>query len=122
MTISVGPDRATPLNAMTRRPRASHGNGKATSIASVLEIDEVIDPAKTRGWIMTGLRLVPKPCRARTASVPASTPGWHRPRRFSSGIGALLRPQALAAARGKSIVDLTAVDADILQLPVVEVA
>jgi acetyl-CoA carboxylase carboxyltransferase component len=36
-------------------------NGKATSIASVLEIDEVIDPAETRRWVMAGLRSVPKP-------------------------------------------------------------
>jgi len=38
-----------------------YANGKAVSIASVLEIDEVIDPAETRGWIMAGLRSVPKP-------------------------------------------------------------
>jgi acetyl/propionyl-CoA carboxylase alpha subunit len=38
-----------------------YANGKATSIASVLEIDEVIDPAATRHWIMSGLRSVPKP-------------------------------------------------------------
>ena len=38
-----------------------YANGKATSIASVLEIDEVIDPADTRGWIMAGLRSVPPP-------------------------------------------------------------
>jgi acetyl/propionyl-CoA carboxylase alpha subunit/acetyl-CoA carboxylase carboxyltransferase component len=38
-----------------------YANGKATSIASVLEIDEVIDPAETRHWIMAGLRSVPKP-------------------------------------------------------------
>ena len=37
-----------------------YANGKATSIASVLEIDEVIDPADTRHWIMAGLRSVPK--------------------------------------------------------------
>ena len=35
--------------------------GKALSIASVLEIDEVIDPLKTRDWILAGLRTVPKP-------------------------------------------------------------
>jgi acetyl-CoA carboxylase carboxyltransferase component len=35
--------------------------GKATSIASVLEIDEVIDPADTRRWIMAGLRATPAP-------------------------------------------------------------
>jgi acetyl/propionyl-CoA carboxylase alpha subunit/acetyl-CoA carboxylase carboxyltransferase component len=38
-----------------------YANGKAVSIASVLEIDEVIDPADTRHWIMSGLRSVPKP-------------------------------------------------------------
>ncbi|MBX9650397.1 MAG: biotin/lipoyl-binding protein [Xanthobacteraceae bacterium] len=38
-----------------------YANGKATSIASVLEIDEVIDPAETRHWIMSGMRSVPKP-------------------------------------------------------------
>ncbi|MBR0758640.1 ATP-grasp domain-containing protein [Bradyrhizobium jicamae] len=37
-----------------------YANGKAVSIASVLEIDEVIDPADTRHWIMAGLRSVPK--------------------------------------------------------------
>ena len=31
-----------------------YANGKAVSIASVLEIDEVIDPAETRHWIMCG--------------------------------------------------------------------
>ena len=38
-----------------------YANGKAVSIASVLEIDEVIDPAETRRWIMAGLQSVPKP-------------------------------------------------------------
>jgi len=38
-----------------------YANGKAVSIASVLEIDEVIDPAETRDWIMAGLRSVPTP-------------------------------------------------------------
>jgi acetyl/propionyl-CoA carboxylase alpha subunit len=38
-----------------------YANGKAVSIASVLEIDEVIDPTDTRHWIMSGLRSVPKP-------------------------------------------------------------
>ncbi|WP_024574075.1 MULTISPECIES: carboxyl transferase domain-containing protein [unclassified Afipia] len=40
-----------------------YANGKATSIASVFEIDNVIDPAETRGWIMAGLRSVPKPAK-----------------------------------------------------------
>jgi acetyl-CoA carboxylase carboxyltransferase component len=38
-----------------------YANGKAVSIASVCEIDEVIDPADTRHWITSGLRSVPKP-------------------------------------------------------------
>jgi acetyl/propionyl-CoA carboxylase alpha subunit/acetyl-CoA carboxylase carboxyltransferase component len=38
-----------------------YSNGKASSIASVFEIDEVIDPADTRRWIMAGLRSVPAP-------------------------------------------------------------
>ncbi len=38
-----------------------YADGKAVSIASVLEIDEVIDPAETRDWIMAGLRSVPTP-------------------------------------------------------------
>ena len=37
-----------------------YANGKAVSIASVLEIDQVIDPAETRRWIMAGLQSVPK--------------------------------------------------------------
>jgi len=36
-------------------------SGKATSIASVLEIDEVIDPEQTRRWVMAGLRATPAP-------------------------------------------------------------
>jgi len=38
-----------------------YDKGKATSIASVLEIDAVIDPARTREWILAGLRSVPVP-------------------------------------------------------------
>lgn len=38
-----------------------YANGKATSIASVFEIDNVIDPAETRRWVMAGLRSVPTP-------------------------------------------------------------
>jgi acetyl/propionyl-CoA carboxylase alpha subunit/acetyl-CoA carboxylase carboxyltransferase component len=38
-----------------------YANGKAVSIASVFEIDNVIDPAETRRWVMAGLRSVPKP-------------------------------------------------------------
>ena len=47
-----------------------YANGKAVSIASVLEIDEVIDPADTRHWIMSGLRSVPKPPARTTRKRP----------------------------------------------------
>ncbi|GGC91531.1 carboxyl transferase domain-containing protein [Chelatococcus reniformis] len=35
--------------------------GKATSIATVLEIDNVIDPAETRSWLLRGLASTPAP-------------------------------------------------------------
>jgi acetyl-CoA carboxylase carboxyltransferase component len=37
----------------------SYERGKALSAATLLEFDEVIDPAETRKWIMAGLRSVP---------------------------------------------------------------
>jgi acetyl-CoA carboxylase carboxyltransferase component len=37
--------------------------GKATNMAAFLEIDDVIDPADTRRWILRGLRSVPEPPR-----------------------------------------------------------
>ena len=40
-----------------------YADGKATSIASVLEIDGVIDPAETRRWIVSGLNAAPAPGR-----------------------------------------------------------
>jgi len=38
-------------------------NGKALSVASVVEIDAVIDPAETRGWLLRGLKACPVPPR-----------------------------------------------------------
>jgi acetyl-CoA carboxylase carboxyltransferase component len=35
--------------------------GKALSTASLFELDDVIDPAETRRWIMAGLRSTPAP-------------------------------------------------------------
>jgi acetyl-CoA carboxylase carboxyltransferase component len=39
----------------------AYEHGKAINMAAVLEIDDVIDPAETRHWIMCGLRSQPKP-------------------------------------------------------------
>ena len=38
--------------------------GKALSVASVVEIDAVIDPAETRAWLVRGLKACPVPPRA----------------------------------------------------------
>jgi acetyl-CoA carboxylase carboxyltransferase component len=35
----------------------AYENGKALNMASFLEIDDVIDPAESRRWIRSGLRL-----------------------------------------------------------------
>jgi acetyl-CoA carboxylase carboxyltransferase component len=37
-----------------------YAHGKAINMASVLEIDDVIDPVETRHWIMCGLRSLPE--------------------------------------------------------------
>ena len=50
-------------------------NGKAVSIASVLEIDEVIDPAETRHWIAAGLRSLP-PVPPRTGRKRPCVDAW----------------------------------------------
>jgi acetyl/propionyl-CoA carboxylase alpha subunit/acetyl-CoA carboxylase carboxyltransferase component len=38
---------------------AAYANGQAINMASYLEIDDVIDPAQTRDWIMRGLKAAP---------------------------------------------------------------
>jgi acetyl/propionyl-CoA carboxylase alpha subunit/acetyl-CoA carboxylase carboxyltransferase component len=52
-----------------------YANGKAVSIASVLEIDEVIDPAETRHWIVAGLRSMP-PTPPRTGRKRPCIDAW----------------------------------------------
>ena len=54
---------ADPDGARSRIPphvAESYERGKAISTASVLEIDDVIDPAETRAWILRGLNSVAK--------------------------------------------------------------
>jgi len=48
----------------------SYEVGKATNIASVLEIDQVIDPVETRRWIIRGLESCPAPHRRETRKRP----------------------------------------------------
>ena len=52
--------RAQTLQAMVA---VAYERGKAINMASLLEIDAVIDPAETRAWILRGLRSVPAPAR-----------------------------------------------------------
>jgi acetyl-CoA carboxylase carboxyltransferase component len=40
---------------------AAYEKGKAINMASFLEIDDVIDPAESRRWIVAGLRALPAP-------------------------------------------------------------
>jgi acetyl-CoA carboxylase carboxyltransferase component len=42
---------------------AAYERGKAINMASLIEIDAVIDPAETRTWILRGLRSVPREAR-----------------------------------------------------------
>ena len=39
----------------------AYAQGKALNVASMLELDSVIDPRDTRSWIVRGLRAVPAP-------------------------------------------------------------
>jgi acetyl-CoA carboxylase carboxyltransferase component len=39
----------------------AYERGKALSTATLFEIDDVIDPADTRSWVMAGLRSLPPP-------------------------------------------------------------
>lgn len=52
-----------------------YANGKATSIASVFEIDDVIDPAETRRWILAGLGAQP-PMAQRTTRKRPCVDAW----------------------------------------------
>ena len=45
-------------------------HGKAVSYATYFELDDVIDPADSRRWIMTALRSVPPPARRRRKKRP----------------------------------------------------
>jgi acetyl-CoA carboxylase carboxyltransferase component len=64
--ISDPAEREAALQAMVA---VAYERGKAANVASLLELDAVIDPAETRAWVMRGFRSVP----------PPSSP---RPRRF----------------------------------------
>ncbi|WP_027515821.1 carboxyl transferase domain-containing protein [Bradyrhizobium sp. WSM1417] len=49
------------LSTFNRLVAERYENGKALNAASLFEIDDVIDPAETRKWVLSGLRSVPPP-------------------------------------------------------------
>ncbi|HEY0394865.1 MAG TPA: carboxyl transferase domain-containing protein [Candidatus Elarobacter sp.] len=53
----------------------SYAQGKALNVASMVEIDAVIDPAETRDWIVRGLRAVPPP-QSRSGKKRPSIDTW----------------------------------------------
>jgi acetyl-CoA carboxylase carboxyltransferase component len=54
-------DPAERLAEYEKRVARLYEMGKAVNTASYFEIDDVIDPAESRRWIMTALRAAPKP-------------------------------------------------------------
>jgi acetyl-CoA carboxylase carboxyltransferase component len=58
-----------------RRVDALYARGKATNVASVLEIDDVIDPSDTRRWILRGLKTA-KPPLPRRGKKRAYVDAW----------------------------------------------
>ncbi|TYL70912.1 carboxyl transferase domain-containing protein [Bradyrhizobium cytisi] len=59
--LSAIEDPAERLSTFKRMVADRYEHGKAVNEASFFEIDDVIDPAKTREWILAGLRSVPPP-------------------------------------------------------------
>ena len=54
--LDAEPDPAARQALFEKLVGRMYENGKALSVASVVEIDAVIDPAETRAWIIRGLR------------------------------------------------------------------
>ena len=53
----------------------AYDRGKALSTATLFEIDDVIDPADTRSWVMSGLRSLP-PTKRRTGKKRPCVDTW----------------------------------------------
>jgi acetyl-CoA carboxylase carboxyltransferase component len=47
--------------AFEKRVDLMYERGKAVNYATAFEIDDVIDPAESRKWILAGLKSAPKP-------------------------------------------------------------
>jgi acetyl-CoA carboxylase carboxyltransferase component len=53
----------------------AYERGQALSAATLFEIDDVIDPAETRSWIMAGLRSLP-PAKPRSGKKRPCVDTW----------------------------------------------
>ena len=53
----------------------AYERGKALNTASLFELDNVIDPAATRDWVLNGLRAMPAP-PPRTGKKRAFVDAW----------------------------------------------
>jgi acetyl-CoA carboxylase carboxyltransferase component len=62
--LDVQPDEAAKKALFEKLVGRMYETGKALSVASVVEIDAVIDPAETRAWLVRGLKACPVPPRA----------------------------------------------------------
>jgi hypothetical protein len=63
------------LSTFNRMVADMYERGKALNTASLFELDDVIDPADTRKWILAGLRTVPSPA-LRTGKKRPFVDGW----------------------------------------------
>ncbi|TWT15147.1 carboxyl transferase domain-containing protein [Reyranella sp. CPCC 100927] len=68
-------DSAERMAAFERMVAEMYERGKALNTASLFELDDVIDPADTRKWIMAGLRSMPLP-PPRTGKKRPCVDGW----------------------------------------------
>ncbi|WP_308238315.1 carboxyl transferase domain-containing protein [Phenylobacterium sp. J367] len=59
--LEAEPDPAARQALFEKLVGRMYENGKALSVASVVEIDAVIDPAETRAWLVRGLKACPVP-------------------------------------------------------------
>jgi len=68
-------DPAERLAAYERMVAELYARGRALNTGSLFQVDDVIDPAETRRWIMAGLRSVPPPL-PRHGKKRAFVDGW----------------------------------------------